>query len=95
MFDNIDAFKWNIVSVLHRCPKERFLNMSHRILATNTHAITNLSTKLKQINQSFLSFLLLITSCRDLYTIIWEAKLVIDLLSLIDLVGGRKQFSKN
>ena len=41
---------------LHRCPKERFLNMSHRILATNTHAITNLSTKLKQINQSFLSF---------------------------------------
>ena len=72
---------------LHRCPKERFLNMSHRILATNTHAITNLSKKLKKINQSFLSFLLLMTSYRDLYTILWEAKLVIDLLLLIDLVG--------
>ena len=28
------------------------------------------------------------TSCRDLYTILWEAKLVIDLLLLIDLVGA-------
>ena len=80
---------------LHRCPKERSLNLSHRILATNTHAITNLSTKLKQINQSFLSFLLLITSCRDLYTIIWEAKLVIDLLLLIDLVGAESNSLKN